>query len=294
MNVDIKKIDLTNTNQKIFAGALLAALLFFLYWALPPLVFILKNLWLTVLYGGGLVFLALNWLNIWNLFKQVSWGITKGMISGDKLGYMYRYHEYLVGKTTSLEKSIQNVSAMRLKLQRKVGDLNKTIEDNKKLHISYTKQNSPDTVLRTLQNRINVDTDLKDKYIPRVVYTEKQENSLKELHDYWVSGAEDLKYTLDAKAEEYKLLKELNQATDSASAFLDKDNAEYKIYQESLKQIEDSVTQYAANIENFEKKVQPIIQGLAMNRETSEDMGLQLIEEYKAQQVSLKLPEGKS
>lgn len=67
------------------------------------------------------------------------------------------------------------------------------------------------------------------------------------------------------------------------------DAIEYKLYQESLKQIEDSVTQYTANIEWFERKVQPILETLAANRSVSEDEGLKLIEEYKKTKIDLKI-----
>jgi hypothetical protein len=128
MKLDTSKVDLTNDNQKIFAGILAIAVLFLLYWALPPLVFILKNLWIAAVLGLPIVFIALNPMLVWNIFKQLSWSLTKGLISGDKLGYMYRYHDYLLGKIDNLQKSILSVGAIKTKLTRKISELNTTIK----------------------------------------------------------------------------------------------------------------------------------------------------------------------
>jgi hypothetical protein len=97
------------------------------------------------------------------------------------------------------------------------------------------------------------------------------------------SNAEQLKYTLDSKAEEYKLLKELAEASGTASEFLKGNSEEYKLYQESLNQIETSVTQYTATVENFERKVRPILDTISADKNVSEQNGLKLIEDFKAQ-----------
>lgn len=292
MKLDSSKIDLTNTNQKIFAGVLLAIVLGVLYYLLPPFIVILKNLWIAAILAIPIIFVVMNPMLIWNIFKQLSWSLTKTMISGDKLGYMYRYHDYLISKINDLNKNIQNVGAIRVKLRRKIGDLSLTIKENKSKALAFQDKQAPATVIRTLGNKIAIDTKQMEALMPKVLNVEKQEAYLKELYDNWVSGAEDLKYTLDAKAQEYELLKEVNSATDNASSFLKGNNEEYKLYQESLKQIETSVTQYTANIEDFERRVQPILQNLSMERSVSEDEGLKLIEDFKKSTVSLKLPEG--
>lgn len=93
------------------------------------------------------------------------------------------------------------------------------------------------------------------------------------------------------KADEYRTLKELNEASNTASAFLKGNSEEYKMYQESLNQIETSVTQYIANIENFDRQVKPLLDNMSMDRSVSEDAGLKLIEEYKQKRISLENPQ---
>lgn len=287
--MDFNKVDLTTTNQKIFAGILVVGALFLLNYLLPPLVVLFANLWLLALMAIPVIFIVMNPMLVWNIFKQLSWHLTKWAISTDKLGYMYRYHEYLLGKIKSLNSNIESVSAIRIKLERKVGELNASLKENKQLAITHEAKGSPQTVIRTIGNRVSIDTKQLEALLPRVVNVQNQENYLKELHDAWVADSEDLKYTLDAKAEEYKLLKELSSATGNASEFLKGNSEEYKLYQESLNQIEESVTKYTANVENFERKVKPVLDSISMNRTVSEDEGLKLIEEFKKNSVDLKL-----
>lgn len=282
-------IDLTNTNQKIFAGVLIVGVLALFHFLLPPLVVIMKNLILTGVLGAVIVFAVLNRNNIWMLFKQLSWNITKNLISGDKLGYMYRYHDYLLNKIGELDGSIKKIGAIRVQIQRKVKELQDSLKTYLAQEEAARKQNKPQTIIRTIANKVKIDNDLLANYVPRLEAIIKQEKYLIELHDNWEADAGDLKYTLDAKKDEYNTLKELNKAAGTAGEFLKGSSEEYKIYQESLRQIEDSVTQYTANLQNFERKAQPILMTASMERVASEDEGLRLIEEYRKNTTSLRI-----
>lgn len=288
-DLNINKVDLTNNNQKVFAGLLLVGVLFLLYWLLPPLVFILKNLWIAAILALPIVFVIANPMLVWNIFKQVSWNITKGLISGDKLGYMYRYHDYIVNKIAQLFHSIENLGAIRVKMERKASELVQNVNSNKAQAVKLeSKGDIAKGSIRMLANKINVDSKQLESLLPKIDNIKKQEAYLKELHQHWVTDAEDLKYTLDSKADEYKMMKEMAEATGAASEFLKGNSEEYKIYQESLKQIETQVSQYTSNVENFESRIKPIIENLSLNREVSEDEGLKLIEEYKNQSINFK------
>lgn len=287
--MDFNKVDLTSTNQKIFAGILVVGALFLLNYLLPPLVVLFANLWLLAAMAIPVVFIVMNPMLVWNIFKQLSWMLTKWLVSKDKLGYMYRYHDYLLGKIEKLDKSIESIAAIRIKTQRKIADINSVVTNNKKQAVIFEEQGKPETVRRTLANKINIDSKQLAILLPRVVSIEHQEKYLKDLHAAWVSDAEDLKYTLDAKAEEYQLLKEMNSATGAAGEFLSTNSEEFKIYRESLNQIEESVSRYTANIENFERKAKPVLESISANREVSEQEGLNLIEEFKKNSVNLKL-----
>jgi len=285
----MSKVDLTSTNQKVFAGILAASTLFALYFLLPPLVYIFANLWLLAMLAIPVIYIVMNPMLVWNVYKQLSWNLTKKIVSQDKLGFMYRYHEYLLARIDKLDKSIANVSEMRIKLTRKISTLQTTVEENKQKAIFLEKQGASKLVISTIANKVTIDTKQIENLLPKVVNIESQEKYLKELYNAWKADTEDLKYTLDAKAEEYKLLKELSEVAGNASEFLKGNSEEYKLYEESLLQIETSVTQYTANIENFERKVSPILETISANQTVNENAGLQLIEEYKKTRIDLKI-----
>lgn len=289
--MDLQKVDLTNQNQKIFAGILAVGTLMLLWYLLPPLITIFANLWLLAILALPVVFIALNPMLMWNIFKQLSWALTKKLISGDKLGYMYRYHEYLLDKITKLESNISSVTQMKIKLQRKIITLKDTIDNDTEQAAIFQRDNKSKLVISSLANKININTKQLEVLLPKLVSVENQEKYLKDLSENMSVQAEDLKYTLDAKADEYKLLKELSEASGNASEFLQGQGEEFKLYQESLTQIENSVTKYTADVENFERKVKPILENMSAERNVSEEAGLKLIEEFKQSTANISFKE---
>lgn len=276
-----QKLDLTDNNQKFFAGILIVATLFGLYFLLPPLVFLFKNLWLLAIYTIPIIFIILNPMLVWNIYKQISWILTKWLVASDKLGYMYRYHDYLLLRIGKLGENVTNIGAIKIRIRRKISDLRNNIDNDSAAVLNLQKKGVSDLVIRSVANRVKIATDQMNSLLPKEINIENQEKYLRQLYDTWSADAVDLKYLLDSKAEEFKLLKEINSATGNASEFLKGNSEEYKLYKESLNQIEQSVAQYTSNIENFERKVNPILESLNANRSVSEDAGLKLIQDWK-------------
>lgn len=289
MDLKNTKIDLTNDTQKGIAAGLVLLTLVALWWLLPPFIVIMKNLWIAAILAAPVVFIALNPMLIWNEYKRITWSLTKNLISKDKLGYMYRYHDYLLEKIKKLGESIKEVTAAHIGVARSISELDQKLKENKKLAVSYQALGKPDTVQRTLANKIAVDEKQLNSLLPRSLYIENQKNKLIQLSEIWAADAEDLKYTLDAKAEEYKLMKSLSSASNTASAYLTNNDEEFKIFKESLKQIEDTVVKYTANLEDFERRLQPQLSQSNATRASNEEEGFKLIEEFKKNSVQLKM-----
>lgn len=284
----MKNIDLTNDKQKIFAGILLGGVILLLYFLLPPFIVFLQNLWLAAILFIPIIYIIMNPFTIWTLFKSLSWYLTKSLISKNKLGYMYGYYDYLVKKIANLNDNIKNISGVKVKIERKIGEIKMAIEDSKKRIVEYEQRKQPETVLRPLRNKLIVDTKQLEVLLPRYINIESQEKYLKKLEEAWAADIQDLKYTLDSKTEEYELMKEVAEATDNAAEFLKGNSEELKVFNESLKQIEDKVTQYTANIEDFGNKIKPVLLEYDVKQDIKNDEALKLIEEYRKNQVSLK------
>lgn len=269
-------LDFTSPSQKLVAGGLLIVTLVILYYITPPLVELFKNIWLLAFYLVPLLIAVLNYQTIWMVYKQLVWKATQKLISSDKLAYMYQYHTYLLEKIVKLEENTKNITQARVKLERKLAETLSLVNENKE-KATFT---SGELALNSLYNKINVDTKIAQSLAPKLESITVQETYLVDLIGHWTSDAEQLKYTLDAKADEYEILKTTSEATGNASAFLKGNTVEYKMFEESLKQIENDISLYTANVETFEKRVAPILEGKVADKTFSEEQGKKLVEEF--------------
>lgn len=285
----MKKLpDLTTPGQKIVAGGLLALVLVIFYFLLPPLVMIFANLWLVVLLGVPLVLLILNYEVIWTMFKQISWNMTKKLISTDPMWHMYRYYDYLIGKINGLEGAIIEVDTVKEKSSRKIvehkDELNKFMSQVERESV----KNSDSVLVKVLKSKISTNQRNIDMLLPRLEFVEKQSAQLRQVHTMWSADTEILKHELDIKAQEYEMLKELSGATDKASSYLGDNTVEMKMFKESLKQIEDSVSTYTANIANFDSKVLPQLAKSGTDFEYNVEEGDKIIEKLKQERLNIK------
>lgn len=285
--INIKSADLTNSTQKFIAALALGAVLVILYFLLPPLVTIFANLWLLAILAIPMLFLVYNYEMMWEIFKRMSWEMTKKIISSDKLWHMYRYHEYMIRKINDLGENIKAVKALRSSTERMISEKIKESNNLKQEALRYQTQTNATNLLKIVNGKVGILEKQLETFVPRLDFIKKQEAQLLELYDLWSADTELLKSTLDAKAEEYKLMKELSSASNSAMAFLQKDSPELKAYNESLRQIEQSVNEYTANIESFQRDAAPVISRMNAQSSVNEEEGAKLIEAHKAKRLEI-------
>jgi len=285
--MNIKNADLTNPTQKLVAAAIGVGILALLYYLLPPLVFILKNLWITIALTIPLLFLVYNYEILWSLLKQISWNMTKKIISSNKLWYMWQGYNWLVARNNDLDENIKKVGEIQSKTSKELARIASEAKNAKERGIFEEKKKSPQTILKVIYNKTALLETQSNNMEPKLQFIESQRQRLIELHSNWVADAEILKQTLEAKEQEYELMKELSAASDSALLFLKKDSPEMRDFNESLKQIEQSINQYTSNVENFQRNVLPTLQIMDTQREMNEEEGRKLIEEFKSQRLLL-------
>lgn len=275
-----KGLDLTSSNQKLFAGFLLVLVLVGLWYLVPPLVVLFANIWLLAMYGIPLLFLVYNYDTVWHWFKKASWELTKFSINKDKPGYLYKFHEFLLSKIKDMEERIQKLAATRHRIQNQLTETKGFIDNEQRLAQQALKQGKT-AVVASSGTKIKLKQGLMDKLIPRYEFLVEQEKSLKEVLQLRTREAEDLKFSIDAKIEEYEILKEVDNAVKAAGASMDETTDQHKMYRESLRQMEDAVVTYTSNIEMFDTKMKPILERASVENAANEQAGLQLIEEYK-------------
>lgn len=286
--INMKTVDLTNSTQKFIALLALGAVLIVLYFLLPPLITIFANLWLLAIIGIPMLFLIYNYQLIWGLFKKLSWDLTKKLISSDPLWYMYQYYHYMMSKLEDLNSSIKNIGAVQNETDRNIQSKLRELDGLKRQAIQQQNAGATAGILKLLNGKVGLLQQQIDNLLPRLEFVKKQRQSLIELHEAWSTDTELLKATLDGKAEEYKMMKEMNNATSSAMAFLQKDSPELREYKQSLAEIEASVAQYTSNVENFQREVAPQLASMNATNSINESEGAALIEKYKQERLAIK------
>jgi hypothetical protein len=282
--INIKSADLTNPAQKFIALCMLGLVLLILYFLLPPLITILANIWLAVGLAVPLFFLIYNYEAVWSLFKRLSWNMTKKLISSDKLWYLWQGYNYLVKENELMEKDIDNVVKSRLQSEKMLSNIVK--DSNRAKQEAEIEKSIPK--LRVIEVKVKMLNDQFNNIEPKVQTAKLLEKDLRDYYENRLADTEILKINLEAKAQEYTLYKDMANATKNASRWM-KESSEMRMFNESLKQIDDSLNEYTANIESFKRNILPKMSSDSTSRTLDAQEGAKLIEEYKKNRLNLQL-----
>lgn len=285
--ININSGDKTNLPQKVFAFAILGALgygaVLLLNSVIPPITELVKNIWQLLLYGMPLALVILyvvsNPLMVWGFFKTLSWKLTSWMIKLDPLSVMDRYVEYLRKKLVGLNNTVSILTGKKSKLDRNIADLKSKIEHNAKMGASAISQG--------LQNeasaygvKVQTDRNTIGLLLPLQTRLDKSLEFLSALSDNWKFGIEKLEYQIQGKRTEYEIIKETTKGLKNAEDFINSDNEAARIYGQSLKALEESVTQKIGYIEEFERRSKGLMSSINIEKKAIQDEGLKELEKY--------------
>lgn len=280
--INVKSADLTNQAQKAIALFIVGTILLILWFLLPPLITIFANLWILALIGIPMLFLIYNYQSLWSLFKRLSWNMTKKLISSDKLWYLWRGYNYLLGENDKMAADIKGMTALRANSERTLAGIARDARRASEEHEIESEPNKK----RVLEVKVRM-LDQQFKNIdPKVAAAKQLEANLIDYYNTRVADTEILKITLDGKAQEYSLYKQMAEATANASRWM-KDSPEMREFNESLNQIDASIDSYTADIEDFKRNVLPKMNSNSASRQLDAQEGLKLIEEYKKNRLQL-------
>jgi hypothetical protein len=289
--------DNTNGIQKVVAFILLAGLVYGIAMVinayLPTILEAMKNIYYLIFLGTPLVLLTLyivfNPFVVWGFFKTLSWNLTKFLIKMDPLSVMDRYADMLENKRNNLEEVRIGLEGKRVKLERIIEDLKKDIADNLSKGKAAIAQGE-NQIASLAGTKVATDQESLNLYMP--IYEKLQTNTqfLSELSDNWKYSIEKLRYTIDRKREEYTNLHDMAKALNQADEFTNGNTEASKVYNESIKQLESTTSDYIARIDDFEKNSKDILGNIRVERQAVQDQGLAEIEQY-AKSGQLMLPD---
>lgn len=252
-----------------------------------------KNLFNTLLYGipsaaviGAVVLYPTFW---WMQYKNLVHWFMSGLIKLDPLSFMDRYVDILSDKLANLNRIRVMLKGKYVESERKIQELTKGIDDNLKRGAAAKQMKDLETAslcgsrAQGMQNSVRL-------YTPNYERMKKSLEFLDALAKNWGVSIIKLREEVARKREEFEFLRAQAEGVKEAEAFLSGDTAEGKIYQESLKALEESVTHKIAYIEDFELRSKDIMAGIKVDNQMQHDEGLTMLDQYM-QDGKLILPE---
>lgn len=263
----------TNLPQKVLAGGLFVGLVIFIKMFLP-----------FIIVAAGVLVAMVFYKQVWDMLNQLAWGATKWMIGNNKIYYLQKGFEYLQNELTEFKEAVVEVGASKIKSERKLASL---IQENDKV-IRLHEISSDEGYKRELEAKISISKSQIDTISPQLEMVTSKYAIMQEIEKMRETDLNIFKARLDSKIEEYEMLKDLNDASNKANKFLGDDGGhQKKVFAESLKQLENSVSSYMSNIETTNSRMLPKLNGFSANVAYNEENGRAIIEEYKKSRLQI-------
>lgn len=263
---------LTTPMQKIFACLAFVGLVIFVKMFLP-----------FIMVAGLLLVTAVFYKNVWDGMNQLSWFLTKSMISNNKIYYLEKGYDFLQNELNEFREAVKEVGASQIKTERKLVTL---IDENKKAVSAYQRADE-DGLKRELEAKVSINEKQINNITPQLEMVKAKFVIMQEIEKMREIDLNIFKHELDAKIDEYETMKDLSTASDKASKFLGDDNYQKKVFKESLKQLESSVTSYMSNIETVNSRMMPKLQSFNANMAYNEENGRAIIAEYEKSRLTI-------
>ena len=272
----------------IFAGLIWGGIKLVNYIA-PTLIDLMKNVYWLVGLGVPLAFLTLfiisNQTFLWMQYKRICRGIVSVFVKMDPLSIMKGYLEYLQKKKRNLDTVKVALEGKKIKLGRKMEQLTGEVEKNRRLGQAALK--AGDQKQAALYGTyLQGDKQSLDLYRPIYAKLEENDKFLNELSENWGYSIDGLGHEIERKEEEYVNLREMVKALKQASSFAEASEAE-RLYEESLKALEENVSQKMAYIEDFENKSKDMMKGINTEKNLRTEEGLAALNNLKDEKLLL-------
>ena len=259
----------------------------------PAIVAFCTNIWKILLIGTptlfALVYIAKNPFLIWSMYKTLSWNLTKFAISLDKLSVMDRYADYLELKAKKMQKRILTLNTYKISVGRKIEKAKQDMADNLKRGDSALRQGQK-AVASSNGVMANADKQTIAAFQPLYDRIDKEVVGFQEVLENWLLSITNIRYVNERKRTEYETLKEAAKICGEADEFLHGDTEAAKIYNESIRQMEEDMSGYTATIDQFDAAAKPILDSARVDKQMNLDEGLKALEEYRTN-GSLMLPD---
>jgi hypothetical protein len=248
----------------------------------PVIEMALEHIWMMAALGIPLIFVIMfilkNPMFIVMWYNGLCRKLTSMIIRMDPLSMMDSYVDLLKDKLVMVKKSKEAISAKKIAIDRKIADLKK--DGQRKMDLAKAaKSLNRDSEAAHQSSMAMMDKQSIDLYMP---IQEKLSNGLTfldKLSENWGRAIEQLQFTVQRKREEYETLKEMASALNQAQEFASGDTEAARIYNESVKALEEKVTTKMSFIDEFQKNSKGIMDEMDLEKLANDQAGLRTLDE---------------
>jgi len=242
---------------------------------------------------GGLAFLtisfaALNWtaLNLWWLGKCKSF--SSWLIKTDPLSIMRGYLIKLRKKIANMKKTILFLQGKKVYLGTLIDTKEREAHNYEKLAISAKQQGETNSAILNMK-KANGCKESISLYQPLYDRYSKSTEYLGKLLENWKESAESTDFTIQNKTEQFETLKSMYDGLKSIYDLTRSDSPEVQAFVESMKALEQDMSQRQAYLDDFERRSQPILTDMKVKKQSETNDAIQALEELM-KDTNLQLP----
>lgn len=267
---------------------------FLLYKALPYLITLAENLLhfsFLLLALGALTYLILDPKIrnlVFYLYKSLVRNITAAFIQIDPIGILKTYVDELKSNLKNMSKQLGVVKGQMQRLKMIMADNQKTIDNNLKL-ASKAKENDKKAIMilksrkagRLKESNMRFDELYKKLELLYRVLLKMYENSEIML--------EDIEDQVMVKEQERKAIRASHSAMKSAMNIIAGNSDKREMFDQALEAIADDVSSKIGEMERFMEMSSSFMQSIDLQNGVFEEEGLELLEKWEKEGVSLLL-----
>lgn len=219
-----------------------------------------------------------DFVSMW--WRGVSRKITTAFIKLDPLSFMDAFIDKLVQKQIGLQNVKKILEGKKLKLERKIVQLGKDIDDNMKKAKAAKSIGKTDYAIM-LSNKAAGDNETLVVYKPMYERMVKYLTFFNKLDESLTINIEGTRHKVERKREEFETIKEMHKGLSAAEIFTNSQSKEVVTFQTALAALEEDVTQKIAYIDDFEKKSKGLMDGADIEKQMQDESGLRMLEQYE-------------
>ena len=251
---------------------------------LPTITEALDNIWLFATYAIPTIivvgYVLLNPMFVWQTYVNFCKKITSFFIKMDPLSYMDRYADLIEYKLNKVRNQVLvSLKGKQKSLMRVIDQAKHDGEEALKLGKAAQAIGNQNQVA-FYGNTVNNAKGTVSTFTPLLTSLNGKIDFLEKLTDNWDYSAKQLRQTIDVKRREYEVLKDVVGGLKEADSWINSDNEAAKIYAESLKALEENVTQKLGYIDQFETNSKGLMESMALEKSVHTQDGIAALDAF--------------